>query len=90
MCQFFGMTGLQNICPDTNKAQNCHIRKHQIPDPPYHTPVIHDVIEDSLRVQDVIVARAEGAGVLIVAAVSTQRLTRRVTWVVRVKKWITC
>ena len=34
MCQFFGMTGLQNICPDTNKAQNCHIRKHQIPDPP--------------------------------------------------------
>ena len=25
MCKFFGMTGLQNICPDTNKAQNCHI-----------------------------------------------------------------
>ena len=35
MYQFFGMTGLQNICPDTNKAQNCHILKHQIPNQPY-------------------------------------------------------
>ena len=34
MCHFIGMTGLQNICPDANKAENCHIWKHQIPDPP--------------------------------------------------------
>ena len=53
-----------------------------------HTPTVHDVIEDSLSVQDVIVARGEGAGVLIVAAVPGE-VTRGVTRVIRVEAGVT-
>ena len=33
MCEFFGMNGLENIRPDTDKAQNLNIQKTYIFDP---------------------------------------------------------
>ena len=53
------------------------------------TPPVQDVIEDSLRVHDVVIARGEGARVLVVAAVPGQGGARGVTGVVGVKTWVT-
>ena len=52
------------------------------------TPPVQDVVEDSLSVDDVIVTRGEGAGVLRVAAVSAQ-VAGRVTRIVRVQARVT-
>ncbi len=52
------------------------------------TPAVQDVIEDPLCVLDVIMARGEGAGVLIVAAV-TREVTGGVTRVIRVEAGVT-
>ena len=53
------------------------------------TPPVQDVIEDSLRVHDVVVARGEGARVLVVAAVPGQGGAGGVTGVVRVEARVT-
>ena len=54
-----------------------------------HTPATHDVIEDSLGVHNVIIARGEGARVVIIAAVASQGGAGFITRVVRVKARIT-
>ena len=53
------------------------------------TPPVQDVIEDSLRVHDVVVARGEGARVLVVAAVPGEGGAGGVTGVVRVEARVT-
>ena len=53
------------------------------------TPPVQDVIEDGLRVHDVVIARGEGARVLVVAAVPGQGGARGVTGVVRVEAGVT-
>ena len=52
------------------------------------TPPVQDVVEDSLSVDDVIVTRGEGAGVLSVAAVSAQ-VAGGVTRIVRMQARVT-
>ena len=53
-----------------------------------NTPGVQDVIEDTLGVHDVIMAAAEGAGILIVAAV-TRKVTGGVARVVKVQTGVT-